>query len=228
MLNKKIDKLINELDTAAGMLIVASTKSTIIRQAKEKIINVSFELGNLIDDIETEKAIDRCNLRKLAIYNELGDCEKDDNGNCIGYMDIEEKDRLCDECKECVYHVNYNEEWWLCMKLNLAILGYTTKLSYKGLAQLARNNAEQVLKCDIRQGYLILKDGTNIKALNYGDIDQQMRGTFIDQLILFDDDRWDIGWDKAKEIDEILTCMSYRSRVPEDFRFIQYEDVRYR
>jgi len=55
MLNEKIDKLISELDAATGMLIVAAMKDKTVRQAMEKVSNVSFELGNLIDEIEQEK-----------------------------------------------------------------------------------------------------------------------------------------------------------------------------
>ena len=111
MLNEKIGKLISELDTATAILAVAAMKDAMVRQAIEKINNVSIELSNLIDDIETEKAIDRCNLRKLAIYNEMGDCGRGENGKCIGYTNS--GGEPCDECKECVYQVNYDEERWL-------------------------------------------------------------------------------------------------------------------
>lgn len=43
----KIDKMISELDTACGMLIVASMKDSTIRQAMEKISKVSIALGLL-------------------------------------------------------------------------------------------------------------------------------------------------------------------------------------
>ena len=112
-------------------------------------------------------------------------------------------------------------------RFTLGILGYNTKLSHEGLAQLARNNAEQVLECDIRKGYLVLKDGTTIKALNYADINMRgLAGRYLDQLILFDDDRWHIGFDKGKEVNELLDYMKRVSKVPEEFRIIRYEDVR--
>jgi hypothetical protein len=41
----KIDELISELDTAAGMLIVASLADETVRTAMEKINHVSVELG---------------------------------------------------------------------------------------------------------------------------------------------------------------------------------------
>lgn len=114
------------------------------------------------------------------------------------------------------------------MQLNLGLLGYTTELSHKGLAQLARNNSEQVLKCDIKQGYLKLKDGTHVKALhtNLGMLDMQLRGWWLDQLILFDDSRWLICSDKCELIHEIRGYLDNRSRVPAEFQIIEYEDVR--
>ena len=98
-INEKIDKLISELDTATGMLIVAAMKDKTVRQAKEKIINVSFELGNLIMDIEQEIVIDNCRVRYLALQDGI-DCGVNENGRCIGYMYDGE---LCEECKECAY-----------------------------------------------------------------------------------------------------------------------------
>ena len=108
MINEKIDKLISELDTAAGMLIVASTKDKTIKQAMEKVSNVSFELGNLIEEIEAEKAIDGCRVRQMEMSDDgIGDCGTDENGKCIGYASNGEP---CDECKECVYGCAYEEE----------------------------------------------------------------------------------------------------------------------
>ena len=46
----KPSKMIRELDTAVGMLIVAATQDPVIKEAMEKVSNVSFELGNLIDE----------------------------------------------------------------------------------------------------------------------------------------------------------------------------------
>jgi len=45
----KIDltKLISELDTATGMLIVAARHDVTVREAKQKIIDVSFALGEM-------------------------------------------------------------------------------------------------------------------------------------------------------------------------------------
>lgn len=43
-----VDEMISELDTAVGMLIVAAMKDKTVKEAMEKIINVSFELGQSV------------------------------------------------------------------------------------------------------------------------------------------------------------------------------------
>lgn len=41
----KTEEMIQELDTAAGMLMVAAMQDSTVRTAMEKISKVSFELG---------------------------------------------------------------------------------------------------------------------------------------------------------------------------------------
>lgn len=45
---KKIEKMIQELDTAAGMLIVSAMGNKEVMKAMEKISKVSFDLGNMV------------------------------------------------------------------------------------------------------------------------------------------------------------------------------------
>lgn len=51
-LEMSIDEMISQLDTAAGMLIVASMKDATVRQAMEKVTNVSLTLGELGEKLE--------------------------------------------------------------------------------------------------------------------------------------------------------------------------------
>ena len=44
---KVIEKAIHEIDTATGMLIIASMMDRTIREAMEKLTQVSIKLGNL-------------------------------------------------------------------------------------------------------------------------------------------------------------------------------------
>jgi hypothetical protein len=48
----KLDELISELDTACGMLLVASMKDSTVRAAMEKITMVSIELGIIASEQE--------------------------------------------------------------------------------------------------------------------------------------------------------------------------------
>jgi len=48
----KLTKMISELDTVIGMLIVASTSDSTVAKAKEKVIQVSIALGEFIEENE--------------------------------------------------------------------------------------------------------------------------------------------------------------------------------
>ena len=52
MIDEKLCKIISALDTASGMLIVASMKDKTVREAKEIILKVSFDLGDLVNQEE--------------------------------------------------------------------------------------------------------------------------------------------------------------------------------
>jgi hypothetical protein len=109
---------------------------------------------------------------------------------------------------------------------DIAFLGYTRELSVKGLRQFAKNNEEQILK--FNKSYdncvLYLKDGTKITTIGYSK--NWCRGYKFDQLILFDDDRWLIEFDKMREIYNIILGTMYISNVPEEFKILKYEDIR--
>lgn len=45
---EKIDKLIHELDTAVGMMMVKALYDPVLKQAMEKVSTVSFDLGNML------------------------------------------------------------------------------------------------------------------------------------------------------------------------------------
>lgn len=47
-MNEKVEKIISQLDTAVGMLIVASMKDNTVKKAMELVSQSSFDLGNLI------------------------------------------------------------------------------------------------------------------------------------------------------------------------------------
>lgn len=104
MLNKKIDELIGELDEAIKMLMLAITRDKIsyksIYEIKLKLKDVSSGLRNLLKDIESEKAIENCKVKQLAINDEIGDCGTE-NGKCIGYANS--GGEPYEECRNCGY-----------------------------------------------------------------------------------------------------------------------------
>jgi hypothetical protein len=111
-------------------------------------------------------------------------------------------------------------------RLDMAFLGYTRELSIKGLKQFAENNKEQILKfknnscnCEV-----YLNDGTRITAIGYSE--NWLHGYKFDQLILFDDDRWEIKVNKEELISMIKNCTMYISNVPEEYQILYYEDIR--
>lgn len=50
----KLDKIISELDTASGMLLIASMSNKDVRKAMEIIMEVSLELGDMTEINFTE------------------------------------------------------------------------------------------------------------------------------------------------------------------------------
>jgi len=54
-MDEKLGAIISSLDTAVGMLIVASVKDQTVRKAMELVTQASFDLGILIDDMSEEQ-----------------------------------------------------------------------------------------------------------------------------------------------------------------------------
>lgn len=92
--------------------------------------------------------------------------------------------------------------------------------------QFAENNKEDVEICNYRQSYIRLKDGTEIVGLYENRIDG-LRGHRLNQLILFDDERWMIKWKRGDFIKRIIErYINCYSCVPEEFQILEYEDLR--
>lgn len=108
--------------------------------------------------------------------------------------------------------------------LRLGFMGYNTNLTLCGMRDFAENNREDVEFFAPNKRYLRLKDGTEIYALLENGI--SLRGHDLDQLILYDDNRWEIKSHRYKFIIWILENLMYRSCVPDEFKILEYEDVR--
>lgn len=108
---------------------------------------------------------------------------------------------------------------------DIAFIGYNSKLTGYGLRQFSENNREQVRAVYFDSLVIILKDGTRIKGLR-GIDERNLNGYRFDQLILFDDERWEIEWHREEDIRIIKALTMQLSNVPEEFQVLKYEDVR--
>ncbi|PXV88443.1 hypothetical protein C8E03_108170 [Lachnotalea glycerini] len=107
--------------------------------------------------------------------------------------------------------------------LTIGILGYNTDLSFRGLHDLACDNEEQVEQH--KKEFLKLADETKIIPITNTNLLSSRRAVRIDQLILFDDDRWLIESNKAENILKIKRFLLCHSCVPEEYQILKYEDV---
>ena len=109
--------------------------------------------------------------------------------------------------------------------LKIGFIGYNSQLTREGLKQFAENNKEDVEAFKYRQSYIRLKDGTEIVGLYENKVDG-LRGHRFDQLILFDDERQEIKWERCSFIKRIIEeCINWYSCVPEEDQIIEYEDI---
>ena len=109
--------------------------------------------------------------------------------------------------------------------LKIGFIGYNSQLTQDGLIQFAENNKEDVEIFEYRQSYIRLKDGTEIIGL-YENRVGDLRSKRLDQLILFDDERWIIKRDRRDFIKRIIArCIDLYSCVPEEFQILEYEDL---
>lgn len=68
-----------------------------------------------------------------------------------------------------------------------------------------------------------LKDGTKIIELYEN---KPNKGYKLDQIILFDDERQLIKWDRYDFINYIMRLVKFYSCVPDKFKILEYEDIR--
>ena len=108
--------------------------------------------------------------------------------------------------------------------LKLGFIGYNSNLTLSGMRDFVKNNKEDIDFFSPNKRYLHLKNGTEIYALFENS--NNLRGYDLDQLILYDDNRWEIKSHRYNFIVWILENLMYRSCVPDRFKILEYEDVR--
>ena len=110
------------------------------------------------------------------------------------------------------------------LPLRLALIGYNQKTTELGLRYFIGNNTEQIEGVNWVGREIRLKDGTSIKGIISAD-ELYLQGKRFDQLILFDDYRWEIEWHRSEDIRIIKALKMYVSIIPEEFQIIKYEYV---
>lgn len=105
----------------------------------------------------------------------------------------------------------------------IAFLGNDRKLTICGFFQFIHNNAEQVLRIDRIRNIVQLRDGTIIQAVTNTD-PSHLRGSRIDQLILFGDNPWEVYWHRRESI-AIIKERMHASSVPEEFQIMGYKNI---
>lgn len=105
--------------------------------------------------------------------------------------------------------------------LQIGLIAYNRQQAEEGLRVIAENNEEQVKYLDNNK--LVLQDDTTIYVLY--DSPYQLRGRRFDQLVLFDDNRWNVLDTKRDFIVKILKEYIFPwSCVPVDYIVMQYEN----
>ncbi len=108
------------------------------------------------------------------------------------------------------------------LPLRLGLLGYSKHTTEDGLRYFINNNIEQIEGTSWGNKEIRLKDGSTIRGITSVN-EMSLRGKRFDQLILFDDDRWNIKWQRNEDIRIIKALTMYYSIIPEEFQIIEYE-----
>lgn len=104
------------------------------------------------------------------------------------------------------------------MGLTVAIVGFNYEQSKQALFEIATNDVDASIKYKT-QDEIRMSDGTRYVAFP---THNHVRGWCIDQVIVADDDRWNVF---AQQY-ELLDWLQYRmvhSCVPDEFRIQRYE-----
>lgn len=108
------------------------------------------------------------------------------------------------------------------LPLRLGLLGYNRHTTEDGLRYFINNNINQIEGTSWVSRTIYLKDGSYIRGITSAE-ETSLRGLRFDQIILFDDERWHIKFDRAEDIRILKALTLYTSVIPEEFQVIEYE-----
>lgn len=102
--------------------------------------------------------------------------------------------------------------------LNIAVVGYNFELSCKAIRIIAENDNCKINK--ITKDSIFMEDGTKYKAFpTYN----HARGHIVDQIIIVDDNRWEVYQKQYELIDWLKYRLGCVSCVPEEFQILEFE-----
>lgn len=102
--------------------------------------------------------------------------------------------------------------------LKIGLIGYNREQTLHELLMLYKENFEQIIR--VEEHRVEFKDGTEIRAI-YNENDT--RGIRFDQVILCDDERWNIWEERKNIIDNVLWDIAGYSCVPEEYIIMKCE-----
>lgn len=106
------------------------------------------------------------------------------------------------------------------MALKIAFLGYNERQTQQCFKQFAEDNREQVQGANWAQGYMVLKDGTEILRVPAAN-PAWVKARRFDQIIVADDRRGIVMVERAYTLSELArSCRG--SIIPVDFRYQFY------
>lgn len=102
--------------------------------------------------------------------------------------------------------------------LKIGLIGYNRQQTQHGMRVFAYENRDKV--CYFTKNKIILEDETEIHAIyNMNDV----RNKMFDQLILCDDERWNVLEERKAFIEDVLRYITSYSCVPYDFLVMKFE-----
>lgn len=105
------------------------------------------------------------------------------------------------------------------MALKIAFLGYNERQTQQCFKQFAEDNSDQVQGANWAQGYVVLKDGTEILRVHADPA--WVKGRRFDQIIVADDLRGNVMVERFYTLSELSrSCRG--SIVPLEFRYQFY------
>ena len=107
--------------------------------------------------------------------------------------------------------------------LTIGLIGYNKNTTHKGMVEILKNNINDIKYVSRDCLYISLKDETQIIPIFENG--NMHRGRKFDQLILFDDKRWEIKTHKMEQIDLFVSYYMNYSCVPDEYKIIEFEDI---